>query len=588
MKNQFIYLFLLFSISFNIPLRLNEDISSPYYIVFMNKMIKVPDDGPTINGTAIVIEKPGIYYVSGQSEEGNIVIKSSSVSLYLQNLNLTSYKTAPIIVTSKSQDVQIINLQDTELNDFEDSSTTTGECAVIKILKKCSVSFKNLGTFKLNGKCKNVIKGLKQTSITFEKSEGEYIINAQKNGISSEHLLEFNTGTYTISTEEGDGIICSPDEDDTVSLGKILINDGTFNLHTYHDAFTAANNIIIFKGNFDIKTENGYDTTTYDENKSYKGFKLTNNQTGCEIKIYSGTFSFNTADDAFHSKGDIKILSGNYVIKSKDDGISTKQNLVLGEKNAPKENLNIEILNSYEALEGMTITIYSGKIICTATDDGINSAGESSGFGPGPGGRNHSQRDPFGNDTDRPHRRNHSEEGSGSEGRRPPSMRGNASYYVSLYDAEVYIYCDGDGIDSNGNIFVHGGQLNVFSQGNRDNEPIDHDGNFTLFNGEVLGVGSKGMKQIHAGIKKGNQLYAFHYGAITKNKYLEILNENNELVKEGKITKDINYIFYSSPKLNENYVVYITDESTNTRSKLDVTFGTPESGEDDDDINYIK
>ena len=131
MKNQFIYLFLLFSISFNIPLRLNEDISSPYYIVFMNQMIKVPDDGPTINGTAVVIEKPGIYYVSGQSEEGNIVVKSSSVLLYLQNLNLTSYKTAPIIVTSNSQDVQIINLQDTELNDYEDSSTTTGECAAI-------------------------------------------------------------------------------------------------------------------------------------------------------------------------------------------------------------------------------------------------------------------------------------------------------------------------------------------------------------------------------------------------------------------------------------------------------------------------
>ena len=55
-------------------------------------------------------------------------------------------------------------------------------------------------------------------------------------------------------------------------------------------------------------------------------------------------------------------------------------------------------------------------------------------------------------------------------------MRGNASFYISIYDGEIYVYCDGDGIDSNGNIFIHGGDINVFSQGNRDKEPIDHDG----------------------------------------------------------------------------------------------------------------
>ena len=62
-----------------------------------------------------------------------------------------------------------------------------------------------------------------------------------------------------------------------------------------------------------------------------------------------------------------------------------------------------------------------------------------------------------------------------AQGDRPHSMRGNASFYISIYDGEIYVYCDGDGIDSNGNIFIHGGDINVFSQGNRDNEPIDHD-----------------------------------------------------------------------------------------------------------------
>ena len=146
-------------------------------------------------------------------------------------------------------------------------------------------------------------------------------------------------------------------------MGKILINDGSFCIQSFNDAFAAKNNITIVKEVFDLKTENKYDSTTYDENESSKGFKVTNNETGCGISVYSGQFSLNTADDAFHSKGDIKILAGKYIIYAKDDGISAKHNLILGKRDAPNEDLDLKILNSYEALEGMTVTIYSGKIM---------------------------------------------------------------------------------------------------------------------------------------------------------------------------------------------------------------------------------
>ena len=52
------------------------------------------------------------------------------------------------------------------------------------------------------------------------------------------------------------------------------------------------------------------------------------------------------------------------------------------------------------------------------------------------------------------------------------------------------------------------------------------------------------MECIHEGIKKGNEMYAYFAGAITKNKILKIKDENNVVVKQGNITKDINYIFY--------------------------------------------
>ncbi len=88
-----------------------DDTSNTYHIVFSNDKIKISEGCATLHETTVIIEKPGAYYVSGETEEGNIVIKSSSVKLFLQDLNLSSKNTAPIIVTSNLKDVKIINLK---------------------------------------------------------------------------------------------------------------------------------------------------------------------------------------------------------------------------------------------------------------------------------------------------------------------------------------------------------------------------------------------------------------------------------------------------------------------------------------------
>ena len=165
MKGIFLSIILLSSIVICLEPREDED---TYLIVFTNNEIRVPDGKPTVSGTTVLIEKPGFYLATGESEEGNIVIKSSQVILYLQNLKLTSSKTAPIIITSNLKDVEIINLENTELNDLENKSTTEGECAVIKIKKNTIVSFRNNDILKMNGDCKYIIKGGIQISIIFQ------------------------------------------------------------------------------------------------------------------------------------------------------------------------------------------------------------------------------------------------------------------------------------------------------------------------------------------------------------------------------------------------------------------------------------
>ena len=607
--------FILLSLSLIHCLKGPEDANK---IIFVRDELKVMGgkEGKdyTITGQTVAIQKAGEYVALGECEEGNIVITSDSVTLYLQNLVLSSKKNAPIIVTKNTKDVKIINLENTELTDLEDKKKTTGECAVIKVGSNSTVSIENQDILTLNGECKSIIRGGKQASIVFKKGEGEYIINAKKTAIESDGLLQFNGGKFTITSENGDAIRSQPDDDDEESLGKILIKDGAFNIHSFNDAITARNNIEILKGKFNITTENGYDSETYDEeNESAKGFKLTGNETGCGILIHSGDFIVNAADDAFRSNRDITILSGRFTINTKDDAICAKYDLVLGEKDAPLDDLKINIENSYEALEGMTVTIYSGKIKVRAFDDGINASGPEKIEEPfGPGRRNRTRRNSSwtfpGGDWQFPGGNNWTFPGGngqfpGGNGQFPGGNGGNGggfdwrsmfmpndSYLVSIQGGELYLYTDSDGIDSNGHIYLHGGKIYIFSEGTGPNEPIDHNGNFTLFDTEVLGVGTKGLEAVHRGIHKGNQKYAFYQAqsqtVISKGQKLEILNEKDKLVKEGEITKDINYIFYTSKELNEKYTFNLIQNGNKT--PLQMTFGDATQGQDDLDKIFNK
>ena len=558
----------------------------------------------------VVIEEPGIFYVTGKSDEGNVIIKSSSITLNLVKLRLSSAKKSPIIILKDLEDIHINILENTVIRDLENEETTEGGCSVIQIKSNSIVYFKNDDVLTLYGDCRNVIKGGYQTSVIFEPSNGEYIIKSIKTSIDVDGLLEFNGNTFKINSKR-DAIKSLPDDEDIDSLGKIVVYDGIFEIECDNDGFTAKNNITIVNGKFNIISGGGYDNDKFDEEKSAKGFKLTSNVTGSEIKIYSGEFDLNCADDGFRSLRDITILSGEFNIKSKDDGICAKINLVLGEKGATDDDLKITILNSYEALEGMSVTIYSGKISCTASDDGINASVPSK---EPERPRNHTHRngtnwgnfnwtnfDPFRNRKNRNRtdfnwtnfnpwggRNNSNPFDMGDDWRQRMGIIPNDSVIVRIYGGEINWYTNSDGIDANGHIYIHGGKLNIFSEGTGPNEPIDHDGNFTLFNSEILGVGTGGLEQVHKGVKKGNQMYAYYSGNIQKNKILEILDGKEKYANGGTITKDINYIFYTSSELNEDYTFYLIDEEKNERTQLNMIFGVPKDDVDDEDKQYLE
>ena len=138
----------------------------------------------------------------------------------------------------------------------------------------------------------------------------------------------------------------------------------------------------------------------------------------------------------------------------------------------------ITVTESYEGLEGLNITINDGKIDITASDDGMNAAGgnDQSGFG-GMGG-------------------------DGFKGMQAPDAQKSDSasedeMWMVINGGYVHVLAGGDGLDSNGDLTINGGEVYVDGPSDNGNSAIDYGekSSFYINGGTVVAVGSSGMAE---------------------------------------------------------------------------------------------
>ena len=216
---------------------------------------------------------------------------------------------------------------------------------------------------------------------------------------------------------------------------SIAIVDGTFNITSVSDGIKATNEeddtkgyIAIDGGTFNIKTSGNTSST------SSKGIKAVT-----KIEINGGTFEIDAIDDGIHCDGDITINNGNINITSKDDAIHADGMIEVN---------NGEIsLNAAEGIEATYVKINDGTINIKATDDGINAGNKSD----------------------------------------------NYTVTIEINGGDITIDMgqgDRDGIDSNGNLYINGGTINVTAQ-----SPFDYDGK-AEYNGGTLIVNGEETNSI--------------------------------------------------------------------------------------------
>lgn len=197
-------------------------------------------------------------------------------------------------------------------------------------------------------------------------------------------------------------------------------------------------------------------------------YEITADKHGLEgkdsVRIANGDIVIKAEEDGIHSGNDeddtvgyTYIAGGNITLTVGDDGIhSDTQLVVAGGK--------IQVTESYEGLEGLCIEIAGGEIDVKASDDGLNAAGGNDGSG---------MKGRFGED--------------------PFAVNEDTNIFIS--GGKVTVDADGDGIDSNGNLYVSGGEVVVYGPTNSANGALDYNGSAAITGGSVIALGARGMAQ---------------------------------------------------------------------------------------------
>ena len=399
--------------------------------------------GYEIEGTDVSITAAGTYVFSGDCDDGSITVKKgvTGVTLVLNGLTLTNADSAAITL-NKTAEAALIAAAGSE-NTVADTAGANDENAAVKVKSGASLSLSGTGTLTACGNAKNGIKGASDAVITVD--ELALNIEAADDGLSCDDELTIKGGRVNI-TAGGDAVKASPDTDDaenpdTTSLGNVTVSGGTLTLTAANDGVQADGDLTISGGTFAVTANGGHTTAISDEDASCKGLKA-----GKTLTVLGGTFTVDSADDALHAN-DVTVSGGTLTLASGDDAVHADNDLVVGVKGSSStSNPKIDITASYEGLEGTTVSVYSGDIDVAASDDGVNAANSELG--------EHSDK-----------------------------------YAINIAGGDLYIDAGSDGLDSNNDINITGGRVEVYGADAMMDAAIDYDGTFTLSGGTLFGAG---------------------------------------------------------------------------------------------------
>ncbi len=460
--------------------------SEAVYVTLSDDGITGETAGVAINGQTVTITEEGTYVFFGTLSEGQIVVDAddAKVQIVLDNVDITCATSAAVYV--KSAEKVFVTLAEGSQNTLRN----TDEYVAIDdnnidavIFPKSDLTLNGTGSLTIVSAEGHGIVSKDDLKIT----GGTYDITAAGHALSGKDSVRIADGTFVLTAGK-DGI--HSENEDNEEKGYIYIADGDFTITSDGDGMDASNIVQIEDGTFDITAGGGaanslkthesdmpggpgggmpqngerpdgedmpemgekpdganmpemgekpdgenmpQDTTTDESGTSTKGIKADGG-----MYLNGGTYQIDSADDSIHSNANITIADGTYTLATGDDGVHADDALIVN-------GGTITVTESYEGLEGLTVMINDGTIDITARDDGINAAGEK--------------------------------------------MKLNGGY--------IHILAGGDGMDSNGNLTINGGEIYIDGPSDNGNSAIDYGDRSSAYvnGGTLVAIGSSGMAE---------------------------------------------------------------------------------------------
>ncbi len=464
-----------------------EDDTVEKHIYLEGTSIRFEGSGMSLNESAdvITISKPGTFIVTGELEDGQIIVDvdkdaypAGAVELSLEGMEISCSDNSPIYIASIDDECTITAKKGTDNIISDGTSYTNADEDSGAIYSKDDIKFKGKGNLTVNGNCADGIVGKDDVKIY----NGNITVNAVDDGIRGKDSVRigdaddlgvedaFKNLSVSITTKSGDGITSTNAEDE--GKGYITINGGTISIDSYADGVQAEQDVTVNGGDITIETYEGSSfsgnassgswggSTSAEPDVSAKGLKSNGTLT-----INGGTINIDSSDDCIHSAGNLSLIGGKLTLATADDACHSDADLTVGNGTADTfDDIIIYATKCYEGIEGLNITQNSGTVVINSTDDGYNAAGGADGSGnTSPGGWNPGG---FG----------------GSTGSYSLNLNGGFAL-VNIADG------DHDGFDSNGSLTISGGYFIT-----NGNEPFDCDGTKTYSDGVyVINKGSGGM-----------------------------------------------------------------------------------------------
>ena len=261
------------------------------------------------------------------------------------------------------------------------------------------------------------------------------------------------------------------------------------------------------------------------------------------LAIISGNFDLTSVDNAVRAKDALTVEDGTFKVNATGKGFTSD-----GELNIYGGDINIE--KSEEGLEGLTVEIYGGNVDISATDDGINA------------------------------RTKYDDSVSDAE----KEMLGNQDQdgvEVRVAGGTVNINASGDAIDSNGDLYIEGGETYISGPTSGGDGTLDYNGEAKITKGVYVGAGSSGMFQTFSEDSSQNFINVYYDSTQAAGTTITLSDESQTKLIEFVAEKEFATVVISLPSLEtgKTYTLKTGDtEQTVTINSVSSSLGTSSGG----------